>query len=212
MRLVVVLLLACLNVFAQDTSKPTTTFFGHLAFGGSQFRTDIPSPSSFASMEFRIGPGVRLAFNNLFEFESRLLFGSKLKREAANKNGVVTIGPPFMRLDEVSSSRNHAFYEVPVLLRYRIKHPGFALSTGLNYRSFMPNNDDVDFLTARKELQLLAGISISFENGIEIGIEYYFGLTSVYGYSGPVDGEEVDMSVYNNSAMIYYAYTFKRRK
>ena len=76
--------------------------------------------------------------------------GIKVKREAFNKPGqAYTVGPPFLKLDEVASNRNHYFVEVPLLLQFNLPHLELGLRAGVNYRSFLANTKAVDFLTGR---------------------------------------------------------------
>ena len=58
-----------------------------------------------------------------------------------------------------------------------------GIKAGLNSRFWAPNNANVDVLTARGEIGMLGGISYKITNRINIGLDYYYGLTDIWGGS-----------------------------
>ncbi len=194
---------------SSDRQVRLNTFFG---LGWSTFETNMAAPSKFPTLEFRLGAGVIKPLNEIFDIRARLTFGAKLKRDALNKPGKpFHVGSPFMELDEVASSRNHYFYEIPLLLYANVRHPKISLNAGANFRHYFPNNDAVDFLTARNEFGAIAGISYRVTETMSVGFEYYFGLTKIYKASGHLDSSEFSMNVRNEFAQFTFEYTFPRK-
>lgn len=194
-----------------DSKKPgAIKFSSYFGIGGSQFKASPRAPSDFTSLEFRVGPTVNVPLNSRFEFTSRFLFGGKLKRQAYNKQGqVYTIPPHFLNLDKVASSRNHYFVEVPVLLQFNFPQPKFSLYAGGNYRFFMPNDADVDFLTFRGEFGVLSGINFFVSNKLKIGGEYLFGLTKVYKALTTTEIVNSEITASTRSFQFYVQYKLK---
>lgn len=194
----------------NDIKQKTIDVSSYLALGWSQFRTTPSAPSDFPTFEFRLGPAVTIPVSSKFEISSRFLFGAKLKREAYNKQGQgYTIPPPFLELDEVASSRNHYFIEIPLIFQFNLPNPKLSIYAGGNYRFWMPNNSDVDFLTNRGEFDLLMGISYPIANKFKVGGEYFFGVTKVYNSSGTIDGIDSDLRVSNTAFQLYVQYKLK---
>lgn len=200
---------------AQSTEpapeRQKTEFNAFVGVGGSRFVTTISAPSQFWTAEIRVGAGAIKPLNDIFEIKTRLTLGVKLKREMYNEPGTsFPIGPPFMALDEVASSRNHYFYEIPLLLQANLKHPKIALNAGPNFRHFFPDNDAVDFLTARNEIGVILGGSYRVSTALSIGVDYYFGITRVYALSGTVDSEPYQINVRNQFGEVTVEYRLRK--
>lgn len=197
-------LCAVVRGYCQDNGENDKRFYftSFLSIGRSTFHTKLDAPSAFPTVEVRVGVGVVKKLNENFDVRTRLTFGSKFKREGFNNSGVVTVGPPFMELDELSSNRNHYFYEIPLILQATLRHPQIGFRAGINFRHFLPNNKAVDPLTGRGDLGLLAGSSYRLTEKISIGIDYCMGLTNIVSSGGSVDSWDYSLKVRNNFAQM----------
>lgn len=215
-RLLIFILILCyISSAAQHEVKGNKTKFKsyalYTAMGWSQVNSSPSAPTDFPSFEFRLGPSVSIPVSSKFEISSRFLFGAKLKREAYNVDGqAYVITPPYLELDEVASSRNHYFFEIPLILQFNLQSPELSFYAGGNYRFWMPNNSDVDFLTNRGDFGVLMGISYPIADKWRVGAEYLFGITKVYSYNGTIDGTEVSATASNNTFQFFIQYRFKK--
>jgi hypothetical protein len=187
-------------------------FMAFASTGRSTFYSNPSASSKFPTFELRFGGGVIKQLTKTIELKSRLTFGVKFKRDAFNSSNLVIVGPPFMELDDVASNRNHYFMEIPLIVQFNIPHPKIGLSVGLNYRFFLPNNESVDFLTNRREIGILPGISYRVSPKFEIGIDYFFGLTEMYNAAGTIDNQEVNIETYNRFSQIRFLYIIGKSK
>lgn len=203
-----VLLLVTIVTFGQKSDDKKFTFNSFVAVGRSTFATNISAPSKFPTLEMRLGAGVVRKLNETFDLRTRLTFGVKFKREGFNNAGVAVVGPPFMELDDLSSDRNHFFYEVPLILQANLKHPSIGFTLGVNYRRFFPNNSDVDALTARGDLGILGGANYRVNEKISIGVDYCVGLTNIIVTSGSVDSNSYTLTAKNNFGQLILEYKF----
>lgn len=199
-----------LNAQKVNTEKSKVAYSLYFGIGSSQFKTNPSAPSKFQSLELRLGPAISIPLGSSFQIYSRFLLGAKLKREAYNVDGqAYVIGPPYLGLDEVASSRNHYFFEIPLILQFNLQSPKLSFYAGGNYRFWMPNNSDVDFLTNRGDFGVLMGISYPIADKWRVGAEYLFGITKVYSYTGTVDGTDVSATASNNTFQFVIQYRFK---
>jgi hypothetical protein len=171
-----------------------------------------PSSPSYASLEVRIGVGVVKPIGKYFELKSGLNAGLKVKRESYffGPSKQFTYEPWVMRsLDETASNRNHFFAEIPLTLQYNLPKTRIKLKSGLNFRFWAPNDDSVDVLAGRPEIGMLGGISYHLIKRINIGIEHYYGLTSILkgSYSGN-NSKLIEYNVMNQFTQIVIEQTF----
>ncbi len=195
-------------VVAQQQKK--LPVIAYASVGQSLFKCDPsgPEPSKFPAMDMRIGAGTSYRFNDYLEARTRLVFGLKRKRESVNTPGQpVVIGSPYFSLDETVVN-DHYFWEVPLLLQFNLPHPQFGLRVGPSFRSFFPNNDNVDLLTARKELSMIGGIYYRLGKHLSIGLDYNSGMTVIYKTHILIDNTTFDMTVKNRAAMFTLEYSF----
>ncbi len=75
-----------------------------------------------------------------------------------------------------------------------------------------PYNKDVDFLTNKNDIGIITGISYRGFNRLEIGFDYYFGITKLYSSSGTVDSTEFTFNTRNQFAQIRIEYALWNRK
>ncbi len=209
--LIVVFLLNVFFLKAQESTieneSKKITFSPYFGIGRSQFNSSPRAQSTFPSLEFRGGPTINIPLNSSFAISSGFIFGGRIKREAFNKSGQgYTIYPPYLDLDAVASSRNHYFFEIPLMLQFNVPHPKLSLSLGGNLRFFMPNNDNVDFLTNRSEFGFLAGISYPLGDRWKIGGEYFAAITNIYTSGGTVDGINFDLEVRSSDLRVFALY------
>lgn len=149
---------------------------------------NLPSSPSYASLEVRLGYGIVKPIGKYFELKSGLNLGLKAKRKS------YFFGPSkqfayepwvMLSLDEAASNRNHFFAEIPLALQFNPPRTRIGLKGGLNFRTWAPNNNSVDALTARQEIGVLGGISYNLIKRINIGVEHYYGLTDILNGSYP---------------------------
>jgi len=154
--------------------------------------TGFPSSPDYASLELRLGAGIVKPIGKYFDLKSGVYLGLKMKRKS------YYFGPskqytyePWVHpgLDETASSRNHIVVDIPFTLQFKPPKTKLGLSAGLNARCWAPNNANVDVLTARPELGLLGGVSHKLVKAINIGFDYYHGLTDIYGGNISQSGE-----------------------
>jgi len=200
----------CKSQHKENNQKINFSLFA--STGRSTFYSNPSAPSKFPTLEMRFGGGIIKPLTKHIELKSRLTFGVKFKREAFNSPNLVIVGPPFMQLDDVSSNRNHYFFEIPLILQFNFPHPKIGMSLGFNYRFFFPNNESVDFLTNRREIGILPGISYRIDSKIEIGVDYFFGLTEMYSASGTIDNQDVSVQTHNRFAQIRFSYLINKTK
>lgn len=181
-------------------------------FGQSTFAFNIHSPSKFVTPEFRLSLGVIKPISNFFDLKSGISFGVKMKREAYNTQraqGLIVMGPPFMETDLLASKRNHYFLEIPLLLQVHFNHPKLGLRSGLNSRFWQPNNSDVDLLTARPELGILVGAYYELNSKLNIGLDYYYGLTKMNNSIYVIDSSQpFTFIMYNRFLQMNLEYKF----
>lgn len=166
----------------SDIPHNKLRFTATAGFGQSTFDFNIPAPSKFTTAEFRLGLGIIKPISKFFELKSGISFGVKMKREAYNTQraqGLIVMGPPFMDADLLASKRNHYFLEIPLLLQIHFNHPKLGLRSGINSRFWQPNNSDADLLTARPELGILVGTYYMLSSKLNIGLDYYYGVTKM---------------------------------
>jgi len=198
------------------TSIKKIKFSASAGIARSTFDFNVPSPSKFAAPEFRLGLRVTKPISKVFEVKSGLSFGVKVKREAYNKTDsagsfVVVTPPMFMNTDELASKRNHYFLEIPLLLQIHFDHPALGFRTGLNTRFWQPNNSDVDLLTARPELGAMAGAFFRINRKVDVGVDYYYGITKIDYSSYAIDSSPPsDFIMRNRFLQLTVDYTFSK--
>ncbi len=173
------------------------------AEGGSSFfvANKLKSASRFPTIEVRIGIGLIKNINNHVDLISGINVGSKIKGERKYPPGStalgtsVRLGPPFNDLEETVNSRNHHFFEVPLLIQFNLFEKKVGLRTGGSYRNFFENsgyldssgqfNSGPDFLSNKSEFGILSGFFIHpyFFSGhysnINITGNFYFGASKI---------------------------------
>lgn len=204
----------CFRSEAQEPNLDKRVHYSVFAgVGRSTFVSDPAAPSKFPTLEVRLGAGLIKPIGNNIELRSRLAFGVKFKREPFNEPGQpYVIGPPFMGLDELASNRNHYFFEIPLMVQFNLPHPKLGFSLGGNYRHFLPHNESVDFLTNRREIGIILGASYRLNNRLDVGLDYYFGLSKIYSSSGLIDNQEFTLDAYNQFGQIRFEYYLTRNK
>jgi len=197
-------------VYAQSKNSSNPWGFTAMAAGGqATFAMSHAGPSKFPALELRLGGGASYGFSNNVYVEGQMVFGVRAKREAFNKPGQPSaFGAPFASLDRVSSGRDHYFFEIPVRFVYRFPHPKIGVKAGMNYRFFMPDNDDVDFLTNRGEAGIMGGLFYRVNSKWHVGADGYYGLTEIYSAAVMINGYEADFIVRNQFLQLYIEYQF----
>lgn len=213
---ITLLLLSSQSSVSQISDVINDTKFRYTRFIGvarSSFDVNgLPSSPSYASLELRFGFGILKPLGKYFEVKSGLNLGLKVKRKSYffGPSKQFTSEPWVMKsLDETASSRNHLFVEIPLTLQYTPPKSRIRLKGGLNFRFWAPNDDSVDVLTAKPEIGMLGGISYNLIKRINIGIEHYYGLTSILkgSYSGN-NSQLIEYNVMNQFTQIVIEQTF----
>ena len=75
---------------------------------------------------------------------------------------------------------------------------------------FLPNNDDVVFLSATNEFGLIVGGAFRVNEVVSIGVDYYFGLTKISSSGGSIDGSFYDLHMRNEFVQLTVEYSFGR--
>ncbi len=208
-------MLLCTVSYAQHNEQPKESKLRssvQLRVGSSTFATDLAAPSNFSALEVRGGLGVLKTLTEVLKMRAGLLVGAKFKRKSLNQSEeAFLIGAPFLEVDKVASSRNHYFYEAPVFIQGNIKHLNIDLKAGIIFRHFLPNNKDVDFLTARREFGLSGGGAYRLSDRISIGVDYYYGLTKVLSSYGEVDGTAYRLDLRNQRVEFTIDYFLRKQ-
>lgn len=206
------LLILSINSLAQkqdDTSKFTSRFSIISTLGSSSFIISLPA-TDFASVEAKIGAGYSIPLAKNLELVISSLVGVKFKRESyLNGQFYSQPGIPLFSVNETASGRNHWFIEVPILLQYNLRHPRLSFRSGMSFKSWFPNNSDVDMLTATQEAGGVFGIQYRTKNKIAFGIEYYESITAIHsGSMSDPNGSVFNYDIRNRSAYCNLMYRF----
>lgn len=199
-----------LNVITNDKKLRYTRILG---VARSTFDVNgRPSSPNYASFELRFGAGVVKPIGEHVELRSGLNLGVKGKRKSYffGPSGQFTYEPWVLpHLDEAASTRNHFFVEIPLTLQFNPAMTGIGIRCGPNYRFWAPNNSSVDVLTAKHEIGVLGGISYKVIKDISIGLEYYYGLSSISGGSYISSNSQLnEFNVRNQFAQLTIEQTF----
>lgn len=176
------LVFALVPCFAQkntDTVKAESKFALFASVGKSSFVISLPA-TDFASTEARLGLEYKKPLNRHFDFITSFQLGIKFKRESyLNGQFYSQPGFPLLSVNETASNRDHWLIELPLLLQYSCRYPRLNFRGGIAGRSWFPNNDDVDMLTARREFGLAGGIRYRTKVKVDIGVDFYEGVTKI---------------------------------
>ncbi len=183
----------CVAQIAKGVNDRKFIYTRALSIARSAFDvTGFPSSPDYASLELRLGAGIVKPIGKYFDVKSGVYLGLKMKRQS------YYFGPskqytyePWVHpgLDQTASSRNHIVVDIPFTLQFKPPKTKLGLSAGLNARCWAPNNANVDVLTAQPEIGLLGGVSHKLYRAINIGFDYYKGLTDIHGGSLQHSGE-----------------------
>ncbi len=198
--------------------------------GQSTFAANtLKSQSKFPTTEVRLGLGVIKPLGKHFDLISGLNLGGKIKGERVYPPGSSPPGisfrlsPPFNELEETVNSRNHYFFEIPLLIQYSIFDKKIGFRVGGNYRNFLPNNGyedstgqynfGPDFLSNKKEFGILSGISVRLGESLCLKGNFYFGVTRVYSeYYAQINSfEDFPFSLRNRFWQVGLEYALQKR-
>ncbi len=179
------------NCIAQTMDEPSVNkikFTVAAGAGRSLFATKMLSqfPKTEPNTEVRFGMGMVKPIGKYFDLISGLNIGVKIKGDRAySSSSSVKLISPFTYLEEAVNSRNHYFVEIPLLVQFSILKKKIGFRAGGNYRNFSPNkgyenSGGPDFLSNRKELGILTGVSIRLVDNLKLSASYCFGTTPVY--------------------------------
>ncbi len=193
---------------SDKTDHKKIKFIGVLGVARSTFDVSILSPK-YPTLELRLGAGIVKPFGKFFELKSGLYLGLKVKRESYFIGQLYTQqGVPLLKLDEASSNRNHFVVDMPLVLQLNVQQNKVGFRAGFNARFWKPNNDDVDVLTNRTEVGILLGITRRITRRVNSGLDFYYGLTDVYGGSIYSSAPPVNFYVRNQFAQLTLEYSF----
>jgi hypothetical protein len=143
----------------------------------AHFEFSIPAPTELPTIEFKFGINYNLQLPFVTNTGASLgaSFGIRMRRSPYIQGYI-----PIPSLNEAVSSRHHFFMDFPVVIQVNPARSVIGLRSGLNLRQWMPDNGDVDILTARRELGAVLGINLKLWEGTSIGIDGCFGLTPLW--------------------------------
>ena len=184
----------------EDSSRTISRFSIISTFGSSSFIISLPA-TDFASLEARLGAGYTTYLSRKLDMIISTQLGVKFKRESyLNGQFYSQPGIPLFSVNETASNRNHWFVELPVLLQYNFRHPRLSIRGGMSLKSWFPNNDDVDMLTATQEVGGVCGIQYRTKRKINFGVEYYESITKILsGSMSYNNGNVFDYEIRNRS-------------
>ncbi|HRE67529.1 MAG TPA: hypothetical protein PLM56_07685 [Cyclobacteriaceae bacterium] len=214
--ILILFLLSCYSTLAQESNVINYKKFRYTKFlsvGGSSFDVNgFPSSPSYTSLELRLGTGIVKSVGKYFDLKSGLNIGLKVKRKSYffGPSRQFTYKPWAMpSLDEAASNRSHLFIDIPLSMQFNYPRYRLGLKGGLNFRFWAPNDKSVDVLTGRSEIGMLGGISYNLIKKINIGLEYYYGLTDIWGGSYYENNSHlIEYYVRNQFAQIAIEHTF----
>jgi hypothetical protein len=204
----------CMAQIADNTNVKNFRYTGFLSVARSSFAVNgYPSSPSYPSLELRLGAGIAKPIGKYFELKSGLYLGLKVKRESYfyGPSKQYTQEPGLIySLDKAASDRSHLFVDLPLTLQLNLPKTKIGLKAGLNSRFWVPNNDNVDVLTARQEIGMLGGISYNLIKRINIGLDYYYGLTDISGGSYSINNSQLaEYHVRNQFTQLTIEHKFK---
>lgn len=184
----------------QETKPGKYDLFAFAGIGRATVQTNLSAPDNFSAGEFRLGVGLSRSISKAFELRSRLTFGGRLKRDA----GPYALSDSrFNTIDENTSNRNHYFMELPLFLQFNLANPSIGFRAGGNYRQYFPASP-TDAYSGQSEFGIITGIYCRLNDRINLGLDYYFGLTKMFNGGGISEGEEYNLIGRNHFAQLTF--------
>lgn len=196
----------CIGSYSADaqaigeTKQSKYELFAFAAIGRATVETNLSAPDNFSASEFRLGVGLGRSISQSFELRTRLTFGGRLKRDA-EPYGLAD--SRFNIIDENTSNRNHYFIELPLFLQFNLSNPRIGFRAGGNYRQYLPTKP-VDAYSSQREFGVIAGAYYRLNDRMNIGFDYYFGLTKTFNGGGFSDGQEYNLVGRNHFAQLTF--------
>ena len=203
-RASIFILLICVSFYSLGQSLPENTasgkahIFGFVGVGRSTVKTNIFAPTNFPALEVRLGAGLHKPLSKYFALKSRLTFGSRLKR---GSDAEAVFDARFSAIDESRSNRNHYFLEIPLLVQVNFPQIKSGVRAGGNYRQYLPTKP-VDIVSGQSEFGIVAGVFYEITDKIDIGLDYYIGVSKIYTGGGNIDGQEYEITARNRFAQL----------
>jgi len=207
--LTLLLIMSILHSNAQEPKEAISkriNLSGYFGAGMSYFGvSNAPNSPSYESIEFRFGLIVNRTLNSILKLKAGLILSTKLKRESYYPAPISLLAN--YSLDKTASSRTHFSIDIPIMVQVSILKELMNVKIGANLRFWFPNNANVDALTGRNELGLILGLNRNVSKRVNIGAEFYSGLTKIYSYTESSSSTK-KANVTNNFLQIGVEYLF----
>lgn len=205
-QLSILFLLVCVGFFGsaqtvqQETTNKSIALYGFAGVGRATIETDRSAPTKFPAFEARLGVGLSKSLNKNFELRSRIVLGNRFKRKP--EINTATIGK-YMIIEESVNNRNHYFFEVPLLLQLNFPQAKLGLRAGGNYRQYF-SSKTVDMFSGQSEFGIITGAYYQVTDKINVGMDYYFGLTNIFKSGGNFNGQLYYITGKNQAAQLTF--------
>ncbi len=200
--------------YAQSEEAPKTEarsydFNVFLGIGRGTFETNREAPSKFPTLETRLGIGIIRPILNHLSLKIRPTLGIKFKRKSH-----ITV-PRFdprehMVVDDMASQANRAFLEIPLLLQYHVQRIPLNFAAGINARTFFSSDRSWDYLSGKSEVGMMTGAYYRITPKLNIGLDYYYGLTRFFRGSVGNGTESYNLDIRNNFLQLSLEFDISR--
>lgn len=199
----------CHFVYSQSTQPRNSPYNFSSIIGISRAKFEIKgiSTEEYPTLEVRLGGRISRNLSSRAQLKTGLNICFRAKRKSYLIDGnYYGKGVPSLLLDETASKRNHVALEIPLSLNIFINGNRSSLNAGLMGRFWQPNDMAGDILRSRQEIGYIAGASQRISSDVTIGIDFYWGLSSV-----PLYLYSTQYRVSNRFAQLTLEYTFKKK-
>jgi len=182
-------------------------FSSSIGISRAKFEVKGISTEEYPTLEVRLGGHISRSLSSRVQLKSGLNICFRAKRESYLIDGnYIGKGVLSLLLDETASKKNHVAIEIPLSLKILVNGNRSNLNAGLMGRFWQPNDMAGDILRSRQEIGYIAGASQRISSDVTIGIDFYWGLSSV-----PLYLNSTQYRVRNKFAQLTIEYTFKER-
>lgn len=173
----------------------------------AKFEVTGVSTEEYPTFEVRLGGVISRNLSSRVQIKTGLNICFRAKRKSYLIDGnYVGKGVLSLLLDETASKRNHVALELPLYLTILLNGNRSNLNAGLMGRFWQPNDMAGDVLRSRQEIGYIAGASQKISSDLSIGIDFYWGLSSV-----PLNLNSTLYRVRNRFAQLTLEYTLKKK-
>lgn len=161
--------------------------YSYLTYSDKAFNTRFPN------VEYRLEFNTSIPVKTAFAVSTGMRFGVK-----QNTNSSIPFLPiDLVDIDEIMSSNDHFYLEIPLRLVYVRQKMSFGLG-GLVRYYFKISEPRQYFLSNAFEFGISPNLTYKIYKRVELAGEYYLGVTPVYKFFYNNQSEFKSLSVFNN--------------